>query len=264
MHNANFHFKGYGNFIARRIIRIEPPYLISIVLCLILGWLSTISPYYHGPGFHISVPALASHIGYLTALLGFEWMSPVYWTLAIEFQYYLIIGLLLFFLCLTKKKYIIYLTILLMFLLCYLFPDNRLVFHYFPLFIVGIITFQLKSKLINYIDFIFLSIASFSMIAYIFPFESFVAVAFAYVFINWINFETAISEFLGKISFSVYLIHVPIGSRIINISQNFVHNEIGKTIMVLVALAISIFCAWLFNKFIEMPFLYLSKKIKYL
>jgi peptidoglycan/LPS O-acetylase OafA/YrhL len=263
MHRANFRINKYGNFILRRFTRIEPPYLFSIALVLFIGWISTLSPYYRGAEFHINVPGLMSHLGYFTAILGYEWINPVYWTLAIEFQYYLVIGVLIYFLSQKGKKIIIYLTIIGMLISSFLIPNSNFVFHYFPLFLAGIITFQLKQNIISKVEFVIFVLATFIALFLIFPLPSFLAVIFAFVFINWIEFETKISRQLGNISYSLYLIHISIGARLVNFSENFIHDDIMRTGLVFIAVAVSVTCAWVFYRMIEFPFQKLSKKIKY-
>lgn len=69
--------------------------------------------------------------------------------------------------------------------------------------------------------------------------------------------------FLGKISYSLYLIHIPIGGRVLNLIEVFTENELLRSIGVFVALAISIFSAWLFYLLIEAPAVRWAKMINY-
>jgi hypothetical protein len=58
-----------------------------------LGIAGTATPGFRGQPFEWSVPQILSHAGYLTGLLGYEWLNIVYWTLAIEFQFYILIAI---------------------------------------------------------------------------------------------------------------------------------------------------------------------------
>jgi peptidoglycan/LPS O-acetylase OafA/YrhL len=263
MHRAGFKLNRYGKFILRRFIRIEPPYLISILLFLFVAWISTFSSYYKGDIFHIQYPVLISHVGYFTSLLGYDWINPVYWTLAIEFQYYLIVGLLIYFLSQEGKKIMIYCTICIMLLASHLIPENNLVFNYFPLFLAGIISFQYKLKIINKVEFAIFATATFFALYLNFPFPTLIAVLFAFIFINWISFETRISRFLGNISYSLYLVHLPIGSKFVNYSENFIQNDNYRSLFIFLAIGITMVFAWFFYRLFERPFQLISKRIKY-
>jgi len=81
------------DFFARRLKRLEPPYLACIVLAVLLNgashWVG------NSASTRITIPfawQLLAHIGYANALLGYEWLNPVFWTLAIEFQFYLFVA----------------------------------------------------------------------------------------------------------------------------------------------------------------------------
>ena len=262
MYRGNYHIKDFGRFLAKRLVRIEPPYLVSIVLVLLLNWVSTLSPYYRGAGFSINPAALALHLGYLNAFFNFPWVNDVYWTLAIEFQYYLFIALIFPLLIHPEKKFST--GILLVFgLLSFFLEGHNFIFNYSLLFIVGILLFQFHIGYLNKKQF-----GAYLLIALILIFVKFdkrylVAALLPYFFITYFEFDDRVSKFLGNISYSLYLVHIPIGGRIINLCESFTRNELARSIFVFISLFISIIAAWLFYKFIEKPFIGLSKKITY-
>jgi peptidoglycan/LPS O-acetylase OafA/YrhL len=70
--------------------------------------------------------------------------------------------------------------------------------------------------------------------------------------------------FLGTISYSLYLIHTPFGTDgIINFLQNYIDTEIGKMVLLLLCLPITLFAAWVFYRIIEKPSMKLSKTVSY-
>jgi hypothetical protein len=81
-------------FLAKRVVRITPSYCAAIVLCIVLGYVSAQSPVYEGAPYDVSVRQLLGNIFYLAEFVAVDWFNPVFWTLAIEFQFYILLGLL--------------------------------------------------------------------------------------------------------------------------------------------------------------------------
>lgn len=88
MYRSGYKPSSFARYILKRIIRIDPPYLISIAIGPIVG-VAGMGSTFEWP----SVQRLLLHIGYLNVLTSNDWLSPFYWTLAIEFQYYIFVGL---------------------------------------------------------------------------------------------------------------------------------------------------------------------------
>lgn len=61
---------------------------------VLLAWLSTLAPAFRGLPFHFEPDVIAWHLGYLNAFVHKKWLNPVFWTLAIECQIYLLIAVL--------------------------------------------------------------------------------------------------------------------------------------------------------------------------
>jgi peptidoglycan/LPS O-acetylase OafA/YrhL len=75
----------------RRIVRIEPTFLCAVLGASILFTLVTAL----APGAETwwpSIKQLALHAFYLIPFSQERWILPVYWTLAVEFQFYVVIG----------------------------------------------------------------------------------------------------------------------------------------------------------------------------
>ena len=79
----------------KRLIRLEPPYLVSLLLVLAFGFIfDPNSPESVGGPFHFDLPNTLGHLLYLNGFFDQPWANPVYWSLAIEFQFYLMVGLI--------------------------------------------------------------------------------------------------------------------------------------------------------------------------
>ena len=92
MARANYALARWPRFMAKRLIRLEPPYLVSIAVVMLLALLSSVTPGLKARrsigSFPRSPPILAIFNGWIDR----PWLNPVYWSLAIEFQFYLLVG----------------------------------------------------------------------------------------------------------------------------------------------------------------------------
>ena len=86
-----------GRFALRRSLRLDPPYWASIALAL--GVLALRQRFGSGTGAELAewptLGSLVAHLFYLPYILGYEPINDVYWTLCLEVQFYLIQVLLL-------------------------------------------------------------------------------------------------------------------------------------------------------------------------
>ena len=79
-------------FVWKRVARLDPPYLVTIAIVLTLAFSSPLVPGFRGEPFHFSLKQLALHVGYLNGIAGVPWLNPAFWTLAVEFQFYLLLA----------------------------------------------------------------------------------------------------------------------------------------------------------------------------
>jgi peptidoglycan/LPS O-acetylase OafA/YrhL len=90
---ADYRAGNYLRFLGKRIIRLHPPYLATIGLILCLGYLANFVPQFHGERFAPDLKHILMHLIYGNHAAGYPWLTSVFWTLAIELQWYLLIGL---------------------------------------------------------------------------------------------------------------------------------------------------------------------------
>ena len=76
-----------SRFLGRRLIRLGPPYWASIALAV------ATAAYF--PSLHPTWPQVAAHVLYLQDLLRVPALSPIYWTLCLEVQFYVVLCVLL-------------------------------------------------------------------------------------------------------------------------------------------------------------------------
>ena len=114
-----YDIRNFKTFILKRIVRVHPPYLISIILVLLLNFASN---YITKTAFNFSAKDILANLFYLPSVGVGKYLSPVYWTLGIEFQFYLIIALII--------PFLKYNNLILIFVLCTLvMPFSSLNHH---------------------------------------------------------------------------------------------------------------------------------------
>jgi peptidoglycan/LPS O-acetylase OafA/YrhL len=260
MIKSGYQVKDFFKFFAKRCLRIEPPYLLSVVLVVLLAYLSSKAPGFKGDEFKLDLGQLASHAAYLPEHLGYNWLSPVYWSLEAEFHYYILIGLSISFL--WKSKW----TLLIGFILGWTasFYLHLYVFSGMQFFIMGIAVAAYKTERMRLYEVYLVVLGSVAVCILrgqplVMPSVS-AAVAFL---LCHSHFRTNITDFLGKISFSLYLLHVPVGGRIVNFGGRYADTGLKVWAVILIALVVSVAASYLFYLIIEAPSQRLSKKISY-
>ncbi|SEI59440.1 Peptidoglycan/LPS O-acetylase OafA/YrhL, contains acyltransferase and SGNH-hydrolase domains [Dyadobacter koreensis] len=261
MAKGNYTIRKFSTFFKKRLIRIEPPYLFCVFLALLLNYITTLTPFYIGKPFKIDYAQVFYHFGYLNIFMGKEWLNHVFWTLAIEFQYYLLIALI--FPLVSHKKAYVWITALVLFNAASFFFNKNFVFHFSIFFTTGILLYRYFSEISGKSE---LSIALISVLAFLFlryTYEEIIVVVFTIIVILIPLKPTLLSTFFGNISYSLYLFHTPVGARLLHITRRFSDSESLRHGMILVAFIFSVLVSYFLYKMIEKPFKKLSQKIRY-
>ena len=261
LHKSRYTLGDFKNFALKRLVRLEPPYLVSIGLILLLNYASTLSSLYKGPPFGVNVPQLLLHLGYLIPFSRYIWINDAFWTLAIEFQYYLLLGLLFPFLMKNRAMGIL-LTVLLMIAACAI-GTYKVVIRWFFLFFMGFLTFRRYAGLDRWPLSLLLLAVGFIGCCYTVGTSAAIAGIFAVWFILFFKYHNFAFEFLGNVSYSLYLIHIPTGGRVINLGSRFAVSELSQVAVVFLALGVSLTCAWLLYRFVEKPAQEWAASIRY-
>ena len=261
MIKSGYRIRNFFTFLAKRCIRIEPPYILSILLVVVLGFISVFMPGYKEGTFSLNLGQIVSHVAYLPVHLGFEWLSPVYWSLEAEFHYYILIALILPFLLVNRQC--MYLSFILLWTASFFIP--LYVFSYMPFFIAGIAACFYRFEKIYRYEFIVIVLISTMISLYKGqPIPMYLSIGLTSFVIAGVTFRSSVTDFLGKISFSLYLVHVPLGSKCLNFLGRYVDSEFKSWIAYLFGLLVCIFGAWVFYLLIERPCQKYSQKIQYL
>jgi peptidoglycan/LPS O-acetylase OafA/YrhL len=263
MYSKNYAPKNFFTFLKKRVIRIEPPYLISVVLIIVLNYVSTLSPYYRGAPFSFNLVNTLSHIGYINAFTGQTWLNPAYWTLAIEFQYYILVALCFGLLTSTNKYIRIGISLVLLSTSFLPFPKESLIFYYIGYFVLGISLFQYYSKVSSLWEFLTMALISALLIFYTHNLVLvLIALSTAFIIIQ-VHKVPPILQKLGLFSYSLYLLHIPIGGRFVNLCGALTTNETYRTIAAFAGIAVSLFASYWFYRFVERYSQKMAARIKY-
>ncbi len=248
----------FKRFMMKRILRIEIPFLAIIVAEILLIIISSLTPWRAGLSDRLDVSNILLHIGYLNGFLGRPWLLPIFWTLAIEFQFYLFMALL-FNVIFNSKPIYRYLIFIAMAGSSFV-VSNNLLFHHSIFFIIGMQLFQFHTKSISRIEFLTSIGISFMFLAIT---QNVMIIGLCTASCLAILFLDRISPLyyqIGLISFSLYLVHIPFGGRVLALVEVLTDNEIIKSIAIVITFAMTLLIARLFYLLIERPALMLSRK----
>lgn len=252
----------FWKFIYKRLVRIEPPYIFSILVGLVLLLLRnhTLSGIPHAVP---SVKNILLHIGYLIPFVkGEQWFIIVFWTMAVEFQFYIMISLL-FPLLINRKLIIRLISYVLVFSLALMLKSTIYAPAWMPVFMMGTIYISYRSAKITLPEFTFVLLVSIIFSTILHSFIITAIAVFTLVIIHFFsNFQSKLGNFFGRISYSLYLTHTIFGAATINLLVPYVSLIYVKLLVVLLSFAVSILSAYFFYLWIEKPFQKYAAQLK--
>jgi peptidoglycan/LPS O-acetylase OafA/YrhL len=250
----------FPQFMMRRLVRLEQPYLVSIILVLAVWHLSTLmtGPTASAPDY--SWPQVASHLLYAVPLTPFSWVSPVYWSLAYEFVFYIVTGLT--FASLIRRP--IEWTVLLAAAIAALLYWTEAGFDVCIVeFLIGIIVMRIATGEGNLARLLFWLCASIGVAFYAAGPWVGTAVGLAAAAILLLR-DVQIGRWAivaGSLSYSLYLTHTSVGMPIVDLAKTHAIGLPSEVALMVAALVASIGFAYLFSRLVERPSIRASRHI---
>jgi peptidoglycan/LPS O-acetylase OafA/YrhL len=248
-----FRFANIGSFLRSRWLRLYPAYALAAIVAMGLWYLSSKMPGFHGNEFRAESFRLLSNALLICDFTGEDWIIPVFWTLAIEAQFYILMSVSFPFL--NGKSRLVRFGVLIGWIVAPLISGvGPTVFTWTALFSVGVLFYFRSTKEIGIASFWSLLAAAVASNAFVNGELSAVvgiSTGFAIGFLPRVG--SGLLAWMGTISYSLYLLHPPIGGRIMNMAERYFGRGHWLWLAVLCALVASIVAAWVFFSVVERP-----------
>lgn len=254
------------NFVIKRFFRLYPAYWLSIIVAVVVAM---------GPGVHVeSIQQVLINFTMIHKFLGSESVIGAYWTLHLELVFYVLCAMLFLTGRLHNSNFLILLTVF--FSLCALGAAMSLHFLGIRIPVMmpqGLAVMFFGALLRNYFidkqpgvgkSLIILAVFYFSCMSiadYFYYADSWVkwfsthTIAFCVfcLFITKIKLNNKLSVYLGRISYSLYLLHPMVIGLTFYLLGDFSYTGTGFYIVILCVVVASIVCADLSYRYIEKP-----------
>ena len=251
-------------FLVRRAVRIEPPYLFSVLLVVALNSLAMRAPGFQGQMQTYPAEQVLLHAAYLIPFSPHEWLQPVYWTLAFEFAFYIAVASMIGVVDQMRQKYFLGLVALVLALVV-AGKSSPLV----ALFVMGCVVFRARASLTP------LWLAGLGLLACVAAMslagaaaQSLIGLMTAVVLLSERHIAPLAARIpllgnLGALSFSLYLLHVPIGGKIVNLGRRWLTSPLEHLLLSGLALAGSLLAAYCLWRWVERPCIAASRRLAY-
>jgi peptidoglycan/LPS O-acetylase OafA/YrhL len=263
MSQKQYRLKNFFVFLLKRLARLEPPYLCSILLALSVLSVRVYLAHDEIPHLDITTKGVLLHLGYLIPFFkDYHWLNGVYWTLAVEFQYYFFIALL--FVPLMRMNTLFR---VLFYLTCLVVSLPKLppfLPMWLPVFLMGILLFLYKCQRIRKLEYYTVTVLliCFMLWRYYFAVALFSVVPVVCVLL-WPGMKIPVLHNIGKWSYSLYLVHPLLGSALINFLSHRAETMLEKILVLLAGIAVAFIASYILYFFVERPSKNISGQIKY-
>ncbi len=268
MDQSNYQWRFAGKFMLKRMLRLYPPFLISVVICAFgfYGLKGMLAPE--------GLTKMLHSITFAAPFLGTKWVNDVYWTLFVEFQFYLYLALIFPFF-ISKKMWVR--TAALVFTLALSFLSKSfepkvvkvtLLFH-LPVFTMGYYVYLYLKGRIKAPEFWMGLLLSTLVCLYLtgilhgLKWRIVITAFLTVLVIIWVKQGNRWLDQLGEISYSFYLTHWFVISTCNHFFYHDMRSPLGSVLFFLLIQVGSIALAKLFYQAVEKPSLQWTKMVRY-
>ena len=265
----------FGRFLLRRAIRLDPPYWVAMILStLVLIFLA-------GPGNHLSaVPpfrVVLAHLFYLQDLLGYgEPIDHIFWTLCVEIQMYLVFCALIGLVQAVGLRYRLVLSIGMIVALgwpmgfFHSFPRRSFVDHEYCFLAGAVAWWSIERSIPRWMTiaaagaFLAASVSRDGDYKIWMTFTT-ATVLFTAGMLGRLDtwFSSGPLQFLGRISYGLYLVHDPVIALTLHAQQKLKLTSTIDAVFILIFVFLASFTvAYAMRRFVEVPSIRLSHKLK--
>lgn len=269
LYKSRYQLKHYFHYLGKRLSRLLPPYFITIGLIVLIGF--GLTTYLWGGVYDLKIKQIIANaffavdfIAAFDSLAGYfpdnTWMNPIFETLKVELQFYLLIGLL--FPLINKNRWVlILLTLIWLYAGIETSSANTVLVHG-PYFLLGLAGFFIFEEGWNKTSITVAVLALTSLFFYYIP-QDFIVAILTFAFILFVPSGFRFLNLTGRISYSYYLTHGLTGSWFLYFTFDTPLAQDYPYLMVIFALLISWIGAFVMYNGIEKPSMLISKRIKY-
>lgn len=249
----DFRRKDAGGFFLARFFRLYPPFFLAGALAIALWFLATLVPGFRGETPSLTLAQLFANASLSCDFLQEAWLIPIFWTLAIEAQYYLLVTFS-YPLLVADRGWVragIFIAWVGAPLLAGIGPT---VFTWSAAFAIGFLCFWKKTDRISGSMFWIGFVMSIASQMYVHGSASTIAVAGAGLAIVYLpEVRSRLLIWIGTVSYSLYLLHIIIGGKVINLAERLPEDPLFRVGAILAALLASLAAAWGFYHLVEKP-----------
>jgi peptidoglycan/LPS O-acetylase OafA/YrhL len=255
-----------GVFMLKRSLRLDPPYWVAIVIAVSFSMIASLAVRDRAAD-EFSLEQIAAHVFYLQDILGYRQVNPAFWTLCLEIQFYLVFAVLLW----SGSSFLL----ISGFVVSLLWPLNLApnFTGFFPNlwfgFLLGVGSYKAWRVKMALPWFLAYSAAVLAMgLRSDSPFVVACAVtALSLLFVarigelpTFMNWKWL--QFLGAISYSLYLIHSPITGATFRVGYLLTGRTIyTEALWWVISIAACLVVATLLRLFVERPMLRMSRTL---
>ncbi len=265
---SGYRLRDWKTFLISRFFRLYPAFAVIAVLEIILSGCGG----FMGHGYtldELTAFQLLSNFTWTAEFFQQDWLVPVFWTLAIEAQFTIVI--LLIHPLLTHRREVVRVLTVLVFIVATYFvgrgsgilSDSASFFSYSAIFSMGMLVYLHYTKRINIVLFVvLLGLAFYSHHKGVSAWHAKVALGTA-LFVTVVpQIHGRFISYFGKFAYSFFLIHITFGGAAMFHLRFLPSDWYFQLLRVFLASVVSFFAAWVFYYKVEKPCHEFSRRFK--